>query len=415
MKVQSPKPDTAENSTTIPPMTKRFSRRETLKSGAALAALAAAGIPDWLLPALAQGEEVVPWTDVPSTFNPVTSNGRSLDTRTLQRSSFITPTDEFYAVQHYNRPAIDSGAYRLRVTGLVEKPVELTIDALKRRPRVDLVAGFECSGNNSPRLNMQMGNARWTGTSLRALLEEAHLKPAGREVVFLGADAGTEEIVHGRDEPQKYDQTFARSLAVDDAMRPEVLIAWEMNGAPLPLGHGAPVRLIVPGWYGIANVKWLTSIHVQDSRLMGRFMARDYVTLTQAAIGDRAVWIETSVSRMRLKSMVARLTRIGDKYTALGVALHDGTPLRSVEVRVDDGPWRAAALDRLNTQYSWKLFTHEWTGLAPGEHTIVSRVTDANGAVQPDEAELRSKKTRWENNGQFPRRFVVGAPGGQTR
>lgn len=396
-------------------MRKRLSRRETIRGGAALAALAAVGLPPWSLPALAQDEEVVPWTDVPSGFNPVTPNGRSLDTRMLQRSSFITPIEEFYSVQHYNRPVVEPGPYRLRVTGLVNRPIELTLDALKQRPRVELIVGFECSGNNTARLNMQMGNARWAGTSLRALLEEARLTPAGREVVFVGADTGTEEIAHGRDEPQKYDQPFARSLAVDDAMRPEMLVAWEMNGAPLALGHGAPVRLIVPGWYGIANVKWLTTIHVQDARLMGRFMSRDYVTLAQTRIGDRVVWNETSVSRMRLKSMIARLTRSRNRYTAIGVALHDGTPLRSVEVRLDDGPWQTAALDRLNTQYSWKLFASEWTGLGPGEHTIVSRVTDVNGTVQPEAADLLFKKTRWENNAQFARRFIVGAPGGQTR
>lgn len=180
-----------------------------------------------------------------------------------------------------------------------------------------------------------------------------------------------------------------------------------MNGAPLPANHGAPVRLIVPGWYGVANVKWLNHIHVQETRFMGRFMARDYVTLMERKVGNGVIWNETSVGRMRLKSIVARLTRSGNRYTAIGVVLNDGTPLRSIDVRVDDGPWQRATADRANTRYSWKLFTYEWTGLTPGDHTIVSRASDANGTVQPEEADLQSKRTRWENNGQFVRKFKV--------
>lgn len=389
-------------------MTKQLSRRDTLKGGAALVGLAAFGIPDWVAPAFAQGEEVVPWTDIPPTFNPITPNGRSLDTRTIQRSSFITPTEDFFVVQHYGRPDVDPATYTLRVTGQVDKPFDLTLDQLKRRSRLEQIVGFECSGNNPPRLNMQMGNARWAGTSLRALLKDAGLKSTAREVVFFGADKGTEEIAHGGGvQLQKYEQHFGRGMAVEDATRPEVFLAWEMNGAPLPASHGAPVRLLVPGWYGVCNVKWLNHIHVQDTRLMNRFMARDYVTLLERKVGDQTLWVETSVSRMRLKSMVARLTRSGNRYTATGVVLHDGTPLRGVEVRVDDGPWRPATLDRLNTQYSWKLFTYEWTGLAPGDHTIVSRATDVHGTAQPDQADLQSKRTRWENNGQFLRKFRI--------
>jgi DMSO/TMAO reductase YedYZ molybdopterin-dependent catalytic subunit len=226
-------------------------------------------------------------------------------------------------------------------------------------------------------------------------------------VVFFAADKGTEEIVHGGSPAQKYEQNFGRSLSAEDAMKPEILVAWEMNGAPLPASHGAPVRLIVPGWYGIANVKWLNHIHAQDTRFMGRFMARDYVTLMERKAGDQTIWDETSVGRIRLKSMVARLTRNANRYAAVGFVLSDGTPLRSVEVRVDDRQWEPATMDRANTQYSWKLFTYEWTGLTPGDHTIVSRATDANGSVQPEQADLQSKKTRWENNGQFVRKFKV--------
>ena len=157
----------------------------------------------------------------------------------------------------------------------------------------------------------------------------------------------------------------------------------------------------------MANVKWLNHIRVQDTRFTGRFMAREYVTLFMETVGGVEVGHESSVSRIRIKSMVARLTRTGTRYTALGFALNDGTPLRSVEVRVDNGPWQPARMEASNSTYSWKFFTYEWTNLTPGEHTIVSRATDVNGVVQPEESALANKRTMWENNGQFVRKFTV--------
>jgi DMSO/TMAO reductase YedYZ molybdopterin-dependent catalytic subunit len=388
-------------------MIKEVSRRTAIKGAAALAGVAALGLPAWMSPVFAQSDEVVPWTDVPDGFDPSAATGpHSLDTRTIQKSSFITPVDDFFSVQHYVAPQVGVGSYKLRLSGLVNKPMELSLAELQRRPRTELIAGFECSGNNPARLNTLVGNARWVGTNVATLLKDAGLKPTAREVVFFGADHGTEEIVHGS-KPDKYEQNFARSLALEDAMNPEVLLVWEMNGAPLPPKNGGPVRLLVPGWYGVCNAKWLNHIQIQDSRFMGRFMARDYVTLMEKKDGDQSIWEETSVSRIQLKSMVARLTRNGGKLLATGFALNDGTPLRSVELRVDNGAWQPAAMDRENTKYSWKLFTCEFAMPESGNHTIVSRATDVNGAVQPEEADLQSKKSRWENNWQFVRKFKV--------
>jgi len=171
--------------------------------------------------------------------------------------------------------------------------------------------------------------------------------------------------------------TLGRSLTSEDAMRPEVMIAWEMNGEPLPAIHGFPVRLVVPGWYGVANTKWLNHIHAQDTRFVGRFMSRDYVTLTGEQVGDEVVWNESLVARIRVKSMVARLTRNGSRYTAHGMALAGALPFRSIEVRVDDAPWQRATMDPQNSEYSWQLFSYQWNGLTAGAHTIVSRATAA--------------------------------------
>lgn len=388
-------------------MNNDISRRAAIKGGAALMGLATLGLSGWSV-AQAGSEDVIPWADVPEGFDPSAGPGpHSLDTRTMQTSSFITPVEDFFSVQHYGPTQIDPATYKLRVSGLVNKEMELTLDELKRRPRRELIAGFECSGNNPTRLNTLVGNAHWAGTSLAALLKDAGLKSTAREVVYFGADHGTEEIAHGGAQPQKYEQNFARSVAVEDAMNPDVLIVWEMNGAPLPAKNGGPVRLLVPGWYGVCNAKWLKHIQVQDRRFMGRFMARDYVTLIERSDGDETVWEETSVSRIQLKSMVARLARDDSRFVATGFVLNDGTPLRSVEVRLDNGPWQAATMDRQNTKYSWKLFTFEFAAPGPGDHTIVSRATDVNGTVQPEAGDLQSKKSRWENNGQFVRKFRV--------
>jgi DMSO/TMAO reductase YedYZ molybdopterin-dependent catalytic subunit len=380
-----------------------ISRRDLLKTGAAAASFAAIGGLERAFPALRQGEEVIPWTDIPANFNPT----HALDTRALQKSSFFTANDDFYLVQHYGIQEVDAAKYRLRVTGLVNKPMELTLDELKRRPRVEQIVGFECGGNSNNNMNRLAGNARWVGTRVRDLLRDAGLQPAAREIVFFGVDKGMETVTHGRPGPQEVEQHFGRSLITEDAMRPEVMIAWEMNGAPLPGEHGAPLRLVVPGWYGVANVKWMNHIHVQDTRFAGRFMTRDYVTLQGEQMGDETIWNESLVARIRTKSMIARLTRNGTRYTALGFALASALPLRSVEVCVDGGRWQPATLDPMNTEYSWKFFTYQWNGLATGAHTIVSRATDANGVTQPEQSALEQKKTMWENNGQFVRKFTV--------
>ncbi len=381
------------------------SRRTLLKSTVALGGFAAtAGMPFWSKLALAQGEELVPFTDVPEGFMapPVAPGAvHFLDTRYID--SFYTPNDDFYIVQHYNQPAISEDDYSLRITGMVDNPMQLSLADIMARPKVELDAGFECGGNRAGIYHGLIGNARWGGVSLSDLLTDSGMQGGGIEIVFYGADTGMETI---RD--TEVEQAFGRSLHFTDAMSPEVMLAYEMNGEPLPHYHGAPLRLIVPGWYGVANVKWLDHIHVQDRRYMGRFMARDYVTLARRDIGGVERWEERSVTKIRLKSSIIRVTRDAGGHTIMGFVLNDGTPLRSVEVMIDDGSWQEAEIDPESTQYSWKLFRLRWTDASPGEHTIVSRVTDVNGQVQPTADQVPEKPSRWENNGQFPRTVMIG-------
>src|SRR4029453_8820368 len=151
----------------------------------------------------------------------------------------------------------------------------------------------------------------------------------------------------------------------------------------------------MPGWYGMANVKWLASVHAQEDAYLGKFQARHYRTLRGETIDGEVKWTEAAITQMQPKSFLARVTRDGSNYKVLGVALHDGTPLKSIEVRVDEGPWQAATIDpATRSKYSWKLFTYAWTNATPGEHTLVSRVTDVNGRVQRALKDLESKKLR---------------------
>jgi DMSO/TMAO reductase YedYZ molybdopterin-dependent catalytic subunit len=378
-------------------------RRKALQTGILLGAASVGGMPFWSRLALGAEEELVPFTDMPEGFvaPPVAPGAiHYLDTRGI--SSFYTPNDDFYIIQHYNQPNIPEAEFRLKVTGLVNRELTFDMNQIRSLPKIELDAGFECGGNGERLFQGLIGNARWGGASLRAVLEQAGIQPEGIEVVFYGNDKGIEKV---RD--LDVEQAFGRSMHISDAMHPDVLLAYEMNGEPLPLYYGAPLRLLVPGWYGVANVKWLGQIHVQETRYMGRFMARDYVTLSKREIGGEVRWEERSVTRIQLKSAIVRVTRNGGNHSIMGFVLNDGTPLRSVEVSIDGGAWQRAEIDPQSTQYSWKLFTLQWNNPTPGEHTIVSRVTDANGKVQPTMEEMPEKPTRWENYGQFPRRVMV--------
>ena len=386
-------------------MTTARTRRDMVRQSLAVAGLGVLGIPEWALPALAQGEVLVPFTDLPDNFNPVPApDRRVLDVRKI--AGPITPADQFFTVQHYGHPDVDPAAYRLSISGLVDRPASYSLEDLRRMPGADLVAGFECSGNRRP-LQGLSSNGRWTGVPLRTVLERAGAKPGAREVVFFGADRG-EEDVDFRGQTFKVVQQFGRSLTRDRAMSPEPLLAYALNREPLTRHQGFPLRLIVPGWYGVANVKWLSQIHVQEEQYLGKFQARWYRTLKGETIDGEIRWTERAIAHMQLKSFIARVTRTASRHTVLGVVLNDGTPLKSVEVRADEGPWQPATLDpATSSKYSWKLFTYAWSDPTPGPHTLVSRVTDMTGRVQPTSEELSTKKTFLEDNSQFPRKITI--------
>ena len=279
------------------------SRRETLRVLSALAA--AAALPKEALAHLLalQDETVIPFTDVPDDFS--TKRGEfvfRLDLRELR--TFITANEDFFSVAHYNRPKIDAAAWSLRLDGLVENAANFTLDQVRAMPRVEKTVTFECSGNQGIRHHGMVGNAVWAGTPLRPLIEAAGPHPTAIETVFWAADAGAETIRNN-----DYPQNFARAMSLADTMESGAILAWEMNGEPLPEKNGFPLRVIVPGWYGIGHVKWLTRIQISDRRLMNRFMGRDYVTIIGEEMDGQTVWFERSVTRQRIKSVIARVSR----------------------------------------------------------------------------------------------------------
>ena len=379
-------------------------RRSVLKGGIAVAGLGVLGLPEWALPALAQGEVLVPFADLPETFPAPTADRRQFDVRKIDGP--VTPKDQFFTTQHYGHPEIDPAAFRLKVTGLVDRPLSLSLDALRGMRRTELLAGFECSGNRRP-LQGLSSNARWTGVPLRTVLDQAGVKSDAREFVFFGADHGKEEVEF-RTQKYEVDQQYGRSLSREKALSPEPLLAYALNGEPLTRHQGSPLRLLVPGWYGVANVKWLSHIHLQEDQYLGKYQARWYRTLRGETIDGQVQWKEAAITHMQLKSFIARVTKAGSQHKVLGVILNDGTGIRSVEVKVDDGPWQPATIDpATSSKYSWKLFTYAWTGATPGEHTLVSRVTDVTGAVQPTAEALENKKTFLEDNSQHPRKVMI--------
>jgi DMSO/TMAO reductase YedYZ molybdopterin-dependent catalytic subunit len=389
-------------------MTEQTTRREILRGSLAVAGLSvlyAGGIPEWALPALAQSETLVPFTDLPPNINLTPSaDRRIIDIRNIDGP--FTPKDQFFTTQHYGHPVVDPATFHLKVSGLVNKPLSLSLDELRKMKSSELIFGFECSGNRRP-LQGLCGNGRWTGVLLRAVLDQAGVKAQAREVVFFGADRGDEEVEF-RGQMYKVNQQYGRSLSREKALSPEPLLTYAMNGEPLTRHQGSPLRLLVPGWYGAPNVKWLSEIHVQEDQYLGKYQARWYRTLKGVTINGETKWVETAIAEMNLKSFIARVSKDGSRHTVLGVVLHDGTPIKSVEVKVDEGPWQAATMDPATSgKYSWKLFTYTWSGATPGEHTLVSRVTDVTGKVQPTSEELADKKTFLEDNSQFPRKVMI--------
>ena len=386
-------------------------RREALRFGGAsiAAGLALFADPSFVFPAEQAGEELVPFLDTPRTPQ------NRLDWETLDR--WLTPQDQVFNVQHYGIPEFDTAGYELEIAGLVDHPRSFSLDELKGLPKQDQLMTLECSGNGASDGFMNaIYNSRWTGTPLAPLLEQAGLRDGATEVVFFGHDVKEETLREKTKSELKVEVPFGRSLSLEDALTMPLLLAYERNGEPIEHRNGAPVRLIVPGWYGIANVKWLRRIEVRDRRYMGRYMGRDYVTVRGEKQDGEVVFVESSVGPMNLKSIIARVTQqpaVDGKtpLKAYGAVWHtDVDRIKGVEVRLDDGDWQPATLAaEPRAEHSWIFFDVDLGNVAAGKHTLVSRGLDTNGHIQPaaDDDEIALKKTYWEAYQQWPREIEI--------
>lgn len=342
--------------------------------------------------------DTLAWDDI----QPLPDGTRARFSDLTRVTGAVVPNHEFFVLHHSEVPAISRSAFRLTL-GLRDVPPVRTLglSELASLPRREFVALFECCGNGGVGMHGLVGAARWGGVALTPLLEGL-LGPDAREIVFFGGDRAQERLRGNR-----YAARFARSLPVQDALGPDVLLADTMNGEPLPPEHGGPLRLIVPGFYGVSQVKWLERIEVWPSRFAGWYQAKDYVTVRGVETPGGVVHRASAIGRMRLKSIVTRVDRAERAdLTIHGLAWNDGaSEIAEVGISLDGGPFRPAELRPTAHRLGFRRFRQRWPAPAAGEHRLVSRARDGRG-VQPTEEEAsRYKATPWENNGQVVRRI----------
>jgi len=300
----------------------------------------------------------------------------------------ITPTGMHYLLIHYDIPYVDADGWRLTIDGQVSKPLHLNLAEIKKRPARTFAVTMECAGNgralfaprriSQPWLHEAIGTAEWTGTPLRGLLEEAGLRREAVEIVFTGLDRGIE----GGEA-----QNYQRSLSVSEALREEVMLAYEMNGEPLPPQHGYPLRLLVPGWYGMTSVKWLDHIDAVREPFQGYQMTRAYRYASGpddsgepvSLIRVRALMVPPGIPDFLTRTRVLQPGAV----TLTGKAWAGRLSVSCVEVSVDGGStWSEAQLGETVSPYAWRTWTFLWNA-TPGMHTLCVRATDSEANVQP--------------------------------
>ncbi len=325
-------------------------------------------------------------TTGPLTFEELQLAGRNRGMPLEALRYDLTPTGLHYLLIHFDIPAAEAGSWTLQVGGLVDRPLTLTMDDIRAMPRRSMPVTLECAGNGRARLKPRplsnpwlleaIGTAEWTGTPLGPVLEQAGLKPDAVEMLFSGADRG----VQGEEE-----HDYQRSLTIADAMRPEVMLVYEMNGRPLEPQHGFPLRLIVPGWYGMTSVKWLRSIEAVREPFRGYQQWHSYHYRNDPDDPGEPV------QRMRPRALMIP-PGIPDFFTRrrfvdagpielFGRAWSGQGAIERVEVGID-GQWADAQLDPAAGDFAWRGWRAAWQA-TPGEHELSCRATDAAGNAQP--------------------------------
>ena len=316
----------------------------------------------------------------------------------------ITPIGMHYLLIHFDIPYIDPATYELPVGGCVRNPLRLTLDEIRSRPAVTVPVMMECSGNGRADLNPRaisapwqeeaVGCAEWTGTPLGPVLEEAGLLDEAVEILFTGHDRGIDDGV---------EHDYERSLSVDEALREEMLLAWEMNGQPLPPQHGAPLRLIAPDWYGMASVKWLKRITALDQPFEGIQQTVKYQYKSSEEDPGTPVTYKTPHALMVSPGIPDYLSRTrhlkAGRVPVQGRAWSGRSPIEKVEFSADGGhTWDDASLSEPVGRYGWTGWSYEWEAREPGEYELCVRATDVAGDTQPLSPEESWNYGGYQNN-----------------
>jgi sulfite oxidase len=313
---------------------------------------------------------------------------QDLETPVTSLVDEYTPNDVFFVRSHFGPPVIDAGTWNLHLEGMVQKPRDLSMDQLHKLPNAKTPAVLQCAGNGRalfrPKLagaqweRGAVGHALWRGVRLSDVLEHVGADAGARFVTFLPGDHPMAVAV----------PKFLRSIPIEKA-REDVLLAWEMNGAPLPLLHGAPLRAVVPGWTGNHWVKWLRGLRISDREDPGFYMQTGYkFPADPIPPGGKPAQVKT-VTLMPVKSLISRPAegaRLGKGMQIIqGVAFGGKGPITRLEVSLDDGStWNAANLDPMPSAGAWQRWRFQWQAL-PGQYVLRARATDSSGGVQPRE------------------------------
>jgi sulfite oxidase len=319
------------------------------------------------------------------------SRPHDLETALAALDAEFTPNDLFFVRSHFGPAVLDERSFRLEIGGLVERPLSIGMAELRKLPKVTLPAVLQCAGNGRglyrPRVpgaqweRGAVGQAAWSGVRLGDLLRRAGVKTEGKFVRLLG----------GERPPMPTTPQFARSIPLDKALHPATMLAYEMNGAPLPLLHGAPLRAVVPGWVGDDWVKWLRSIRVEPAEDAGFYMKTGYRVPEPPVKPGEAPKPETMrvMTSMVVKALItrpvagARFAGAAAQGTIAGFAFAGERAVRAVEVSTDGKSWRTATLAPSKGIGSWQRFELPWTP-PPGRHRLLARATDETGVTQPE-------------------------------
>lgn len=317
----------------------------------------------------------------------VTASPENSETPLEHVSSWVTPNRLFFVRNHFDVPAADTATWTLTLDGLVARPLRWTFAELAAMPQHSVFATVECAGNGRSFLSEKaagvqwgagaIGHAEWSGVRLRDLLQPAGLKPSALEIVFEGADVG-----HEHDHPAPLH--FSRSLPVSKAMHPDTLIALRMNGEWLEPNHGAPMRLFVPGWYGVASVKWLRSMRAIDRVYNGYFQTEKYAINRATGNGHRRLPLGPGIVKSEILSPAGGAALGLGTHRVTGIAWAGEDQISRVDLSSDGGrTWHAVSLKGPQQPYSWCQWETLWTVSAPGSYTLMARAHSASGQTQP--------------------------------